>query len=67
MGVYAWLLVLREQKKDFAPEDWSQIAEALAAVEKQLDPASVKKAEVGAVNLMRQVAEHDMDRFARQQ
>ncbi len=53
---YVWLLVLKAQKRDFAPDAWQTIQEFLGRIEKKLDASSRAEAEVESNELLRKLA-----------
>jgi len=62
----SWLLVLQAQEKTIAPDEWVKVKETLKSVESQLDQPAAKKAQEQAHDLLRTIAKHDLEGFARQ-
>jgi len=63
---YSWFLILKANQQEFQPDDWKQVETSLGPLEKQLDTAKMRDAEIRSREWMRTIAQAEMQSYAKQ-
>jgi len=66
MLAYSWFLILKTSQQEFPPDDWKQVEASMEPLEKQLDTAKMRDAEIRSREWMKIISESKMQSYAKQ-